>query len=123
MVYAYQMSHANYTGYWYICNSFSSLHSNNVYLSRNTNQDYAPTTNATTGLPVSCPPSYCHLPATAYGAEFFVYNANNYASVYLNGVTVLSGSNVVKAKSAVRCKCVGYGSTTLGYIFEAVTTS
>ena len=123
VVYAYQMSHANYTGYWYICNSFSSLHSNNVYLSRNTNQDYAPTTNATTGLPVSCPPSYCHLPATAYGAEFFVYNANDYASVYLNGVTVLSGSNVVKAKSAVRCKCVGYGSTTLGYIFEAVTTS
>ena len=121
VVYAYQMNHANYDGYWYICNSFSSLHSNNVYLSRNTKQDFETTTN-TAGVLVSCPPSYCHLPPTAYGAEFFVYNANNYAKVYLYGITVLSGSNIVRAKSAVRCKCVGYGSTTLGYIFEEVTT-
>ncbi|MBQ8769662.1 MAG: hypothetical protein IJZ60_00670, partial [Bacteroides sp.] len=119
-VYPYKMNHMNYDGYWYICNSFSSLHSNNVYLSRNTEQDYAPITNGTTGLTTSCPPSYCHLPPMAYGAEFFVYNANNYASVNLSGVIVLSGSNVVSPKSAVRCKCVGYGNITLGYIFERV---
>ena len=119
-VYAYKMNHINYDGYWYICNSFSSLHSNNVYLSRNTDQDHEPITNETTGLIIPCQPSYCHLPPTAYGAEFFVYNANNYASVYLSGVIVLSGSNVVSPKSAVRCKCVGYGNITLGYIFERV---
>ncbi len=109
---AYKMSHVNYDGYWYICNSFSSVRSNNVYLARNTNQDFD-----------GCLPSYCHLPATAYGAEFFVYNANNYAKVNLYGVTCLHGTNSVKAKSAVRCKCVGYGSTTLGYIFEPVNLS
>lgn len=109
---AYKMNHVNYDGYWYICNSYSTVHSNSVYLARNTSQDFS-----------GCLPSYCHLPTTAYGAEFFVYNANNYAKVHLYGVTVLAGSNSVAAKSAVRCKCVGYGSTTLGYIFEPVTTS
>lgn len=118
-VYAYKMSHLNYDGYWYVINSFNSLHSNNVYLNRNTNQDYAPTTSST-GLSVSCPDSYCHLPSDAYGAEFYVYNANNYAKVKLYGVTVLAGSNSVPAGGAVRCKCVGYGTTTLGYIFEPV---
>lgn len=109
---AYKMNHVNYDGYWYICNSYSTVHSNSVYLARNTSQDFE-----------GCLPSYCHLPATAYGAEFFVYNANNYAKVNLYGVTLLAGSNSVPAKSAIRCKCVGYGSTTLGYIFEPVTTS
>lgn len=109
---AYKMNHVNYDGYWYICNSYSTVHSNSVYLARNTSQDFE-----------GCLPSYCHLPATAYGAEFFVYNANNYAEVNLYGVTLLAGSNSVPAKSAIRCKCVGYGSTTLGYIFEPVTTS
>ena len=106
-----KMFHVNYDGYWYICNSFSSVRSNNVYLARNTSQDFD-----------GCLPSYCHLPATAYGAEFFVYNANQYAKVMLYGVTVLAGDNSVPAGGAVRCKCVGYGSTTLGYIFEAVNT-
>jgi len=109
---AYKMNHVNYDGYWYICNSYSTVHSNSVYLARNTSQDFE-----------GCLPSYCHLPETAYGAEFFVYNANNYAEVNLYGVTLLAGSNSVPAKSAIRCKCVGYGSTTLGYIFEPVTTS
>ena len=118
---ANKMFHQNYDGYWYICNAFSVVHSNSIYLARNSAQDYAPTTNAS-GLPVSCPDSYCHLPPTAYGADFFVYNANNYAKVKLYGVTVLAGSNSVPAKSAVRCKCVGYGTTTLGYIFEPVNT-
>ena len=83
VVNAFKMNHVNYEGYWYLCNSFSSVHSNNIYLARNTNQDYAPTTSST-GLPVSCPASYCHLPSTAYGAEFFVYNNNNYATVKFN---------------------------------------
>ena len=109
---AHKMSHVDYDGYWYICNSFSSVRSNNVYLARNTSQDFD-----------GCLASYCHLPATAYGAEFFVYNANNYAKVHLYGVVCLHGTNSVKAKSAVRCRCVGYGSTTLGYIFEAVNTN
>lgn len=118
---ANKMFHQNYDGYWYICNAFSVVHSNSIYLARNSAQDYAPTTNAS-GFPISCPDSYCHLPPTAYGAEFFVYNANNYAKVRLYGVTVLAGSNSVPAKSAVRCKCVGYGTTTFGYIFEPVNT-
>ena len=118
---ANKMFHQNYDGYWYICNAFSVVHSNSIYLARNSAQDYAPTTSAS-GSPILCPDSYCHLPPTAYGAEFFVYNANNYAKVRLYGVTVLAGSNSVPAKSAVRCKCVGYGTTTLGYIFEPVNT-
>lgn len=118
---ANKMFHQNYDGYWYICNAFSVVHSNSIYLARNSAQDYAPTTSAS-GSPISCPDSYCHLPPTAYGAEFFVYNANNYAKVRLYGVTVLAGSNSVPAQSAVRCKCVGYGTTTLGYIFEPVNT-
>lgn len=116
---ANKMFHQNYDGYWYVCNSFSVVRSNSIYLARNSAQDYAPTTNSS-GIPIACPDSYCHLPPTAYGAEFFVYNANDYAKVRLSGVTVLAGSNSVPGKSAVRCKCVGYGSTTLGYIFEPV---
>ena len=118
-IYAYKMQHINYDGYWYVCNNLSIIDSNNIYLARNTNQDYAPTTSST-GLLIRCPDSYCHLPSNAYGAEFYVYNANNYAEVKLYGVTVLAGDNSVPAGGAVRCKCVGYGSTTLGYIFEPV---
>lgn len=121
-VYPYEMNHLNYDGWWYICSSFNSVHSNSIYLAKGDNPDFEPYTNATTGLPVSCPPAYCHLPSNAYGAEFYVYNANNYAKVNLYGGTVLAGDNTVDPGTAVRCKCVGYGSETLGYIYEKVLT-
>ena len=116
--------HSSIDGYWYVCNTLGdSLRSNSVYLAKGTGYlDIEPYLNSDNVL-VSSTPLYCHLPSEAYGAEFYVYNANNYAKVYLYGVTVLAGSNSVPAKSAVRCKCVGYGSTTIGYIFEPVTTS
>ena len=116
--------HSSIDGYWYVCNTLGdSLRSNSVYLAKGTGYlDIEPYLNSNNVL-VSSTPLYCHLPSKAYGAEFYVYNANNYAKVHLYGVTVLAGSNSVPAKSAVRCKCVGYGSTTLGYIFEPVTTS
>ena len=122
-LYPSKMYHLNYDGYWYVCSNLGgTIKSNNIYFATGDNPDWVPYLDEDTMKLVSPPPTYCHLPSTAYGAEFYVYNANKGASVYLFGVTSLAGNNIVSAGKAVRCKCVGWSGQTIGYIFEDVNT-
>lgn len=122
-LYPSKMYHLNYDGYWYVCSNLGgTIKSNNIYFATGDNPDFEPYLDETTMKLVSPLPAYCHLPSTAYGAEFYVYNANKGTSVYLFGVTSLAGNNFVNPGKAVRCKCVGWSGKTIGYIFEDVIT-
>ena len=105
---ATRVNHLEIEGYWYVITRFADkLRYSNVYLN-----------------PITQPHavSYLDLPQDAYGAQFLIYNKDEYSVELKNyGTEPLIGTNVIQGKKAKRCTCVGNTTEGFkGYIFEDI---
>lgn len=96
-----------YEGYWY---TVPLLHqrvtSSNVFLQSDSSYDTS----------ILLPPVYITLPTSIEGAEYYIYNNNEYKNVSIIN-RIFKGSRQIDPQCAVRAKFI---NTTLGFIFEKV---